>query len=154
MRFIVFILAVFTGIFAFAQSPVAAPVNIDSDFLMQVASVIHSFGGLNMMAKIAAIITLLISSMKVSFLLPYWEKLGSLQIWVAPILGLAVGFMSLGKDITFASAFAYMSAGLGAVYLHEILDKIKLIPGLGQVYIAIIGIIEGLLGGADKSVQK
>lgn len=135
----------FSTIIAFAQDAVAP-----QDFLSQVLKFIQSWGGIPMMAKVAGVILLLVASMKVSFLKPYWDKLGSLQAWVAPILGLIAGILGLGSGgapITLASIFAYMSAGAGAVVLHELLDTVKAVPGIGPLWVSVIAIIESSLGG-------
>lgn len=150
--FTLFLVSFFIGAFALAQAAVPAPVALP-DFLAQVLAAIAGFGGLSWMLKVAAIITLIIASMKVSILNTWiWSKLGAAQVWVAPVLGLIGGILSLGQGsagITMAGVLAYVSAGAGAVVIHELLDSVKAIPGLGAVYVSVIGIIEGLLGGGS-----
>lgn len=128
------------------------------DFLNQVLSVIQGFGGLSFMLKASAIITLTIASMKVTALNQLiWSKLGSFQAWLAPILGLVAGILSIGSSgpLTLAKIFAYMSAGAGAVVLHELLDTIKAVPGLGAIYVSIINVIEGsVIGSAPNSLKS
>lgn len=142
-----FMLTVFTGFYAMADDSVVSPV----DFLDQVVQAAKVFGGLPEVLKIASIVTILIASMKVSFLNDLvWSKLGAAKSWVAPLLGLVAGLLGLGaggQPITLASAFAYMAAGAGAVILHELLDSIKAIPGLGPQYVAFIELVEKVLGG-------
>jgi hypothetical protein len=141
-----FVLTVFVGGYALADSPVVAP----QDFFAQALDTIQHFGGLPWMGKVSAAILLLVASMKVSFLNQLlWSKLGSLQAWLAPLLGLLAGILGLGSGgaaVTGASIFAYVVAGGGAVILHELLDSVKAIPGIGQIYVSIIGVIESLLG--------
>ncbi len=124
------------------------------DFLSQVLAAIGQLGGLSTLMKLSLLITIVISSMKVSFLDElFWSKLGAFKVWLAPILGLIAGVLSLsmnGQDISWAALFAYMSAGAGAVFLHEILDSVKAIPGLGWVWVKLIDIIEKSLGGGNK----
>lgn len=144
------------SVFALADSgvpvtvaPVAATVE-PSAFFAQVLQVIQSLGGLSMLLKVSALITLIVASMKVSFLNNLvWKKLGEAQVWVAPVLGLVAGLLHLlgGSAFSWAMVFAYLSAGGGAVFLHEILDSIKAIPGLGAVYIKLINLVESALGG-------
>lgn len=127
------------------------------DFLNQVLSAIQGFGGLSFMLKVSAIITLIIASMKVSALNQLlWSKLGSFQAWLAPILGLIAGILSLGSEgpLSLAKVFAYMAAGSGAILLHELLDTVKAIPGLGAVYVAIINLIEGSIIGSKPNALK
>ena len=141
-------------LFLLSAAVFAQDVIAPQDFITQVLSVIKSMGGSSMMVKISAIIMLIIASMKVSFLNQFvWSKLGKFQIWVAPILGLLAGILDLagGGTLSMPKVFAYLAAGAGAVFLHEILDLVKAIPGLGSAYVAVINLIEGALGGPAAS---
>lgn len=148
----VMILSVFTMSYAFADASVITP----GDFFTQVLAVVQSFGGLSTLLKISGVVTLVIASMKVSFLNQLiWSKLGAAQVYLAPVLGLVAGIIVLkanGSALTAASVFAFMSAGAGSVFLHEILDTIKAIPGLGAVYVSLIGLIESALGGPSAQL--
>lgn len=139
------------AVFAQDTVPVELPA---ADLLAQVLDMIRNFGGLPWFGKVAAIITLVLSSMKVSALNDLiWNKLGAFKAWAAPILGLIVGIVGLGADgkITLAGVLAYMSAGAGALILHELLDTIKAIPGIGSMWVSVIEIIKSVLG-AKKTV--
>lgn len=129
----------------------AASDSVDvGSFIGQIATAFSSFGGLPWAGKIALIITLLIASMKVSVLDSLvWDRLGKFQAWAAPILGLIGGIVSLAVSghITLPGVLAYMSAGAGAILLHELLDTVKALPGIGQMWVSIIAAIEGALGG-------
>jgi hypothetical protein len=134
---------------AHAQDIVLAP----TDFMTQVLEAIKSFGGLGWMLKVSAVLTVILSSMKVSFFRGLiWDKLGALKPWLAPVLGLCAGVLTLGAggSITLAGVMAWASAGAGAVILHELLDTVKAIPGLGPMWVSAIDLISGLLGGAPK----
>lgn len=150
---LLFVSTVFVTGYAFADEVVVAP----QDFLAQVLDAIKNFGGLSTMLKISSIVALIVASMKVSFLNDLvWSKLGAAKVWLAPVLGLVAGVLGLGSGgapITLASVFAYVSAGAGAVILHEILDSVKAIPGLGAGYVSFINMIESVLGG-PSSQQK
>lgn len=135
-----------------SPSPVAtvsAPADSTSDFLSQVFNLISQFGGLSWAARIAAMVLLLIASMKVSFLAPVWAKLGEAQVFMAPLLGIIAGVVSM-KPFSWAGLLAYLGAGAGAIMLHEILDGVKVIPGLGSMYVAAINFFEGILGGGSS----
>lgn len=133
----------FTACYAFAQG-----VTSPSDFLTQVVAFVQSLGGMSTLLKISGAIMLVIASLKVSILNTWiWSKLGNIQIWVAPVLGLIAGILSLGTGLTLPAAFAYITAGAGAVYLHEIMDLVKSIPGIGSIYVSIINFLESVLGG-------
>lgn len=146
-------LSLFVCGYAFAGDVVSP-----QDFFALVLEAIKGFGGVSWVLKIASIITIIISSMKVSFLNDLiWSKLGAFKSWVAPILGLIAGILMLSKDggLTLAGVFAYISAGGGAIILHELLDSIKAIPGLGPTWIWIINMIEASLGKKpDQPVIK
>lgn len=122
----------------------------DVDFLSQVLNLIQSFGGLPWVGKISAIVLLIVASMKVSFLQPVWKLLGAAQGFVAPVLGLVAGVLNL-HPFSWAGLMAYISAGAGALILHELLDAVKGIPGIGAAYVAGINWVEGLLGGGASS---
>ena len=125
-----------------------------SDFLAQVLDNIHDFGGLSWIGKVAIIVALLIGSMKVTALNNLlWNKLGKFKAWLAPVLGLVGGVLSLiasGTPLTLASLMAYMSAGAGAVILVELLEMVKIIPGIGPIWLSLIDVLEKVLGGQKK----
>lgn len=123
-----------------AELPVA-------DFLSQVFDAVKQFGGLPWMGKIALIVLLLIGSMRVSVLNTLvWSKLGAAKAWVAPLLGLLAGLLSMGKALTLASALAYVGAGAGAVLLYELLALVKATPKLGPLWASAVGLIMKALG--------
>lgn len=140
-----------------AQVPVATPIPVPdipvADFLSQVLDAIKGFGGIAWIGKIAIIITLLISSMKVSILrLWIWDKVKGAQVWVAPLLGLALGLIQLKIDghLSLPGILAYVSAGAGAIILHELLDSAKNIPGLGSGIVGVINLLMSYLGAVQK----
>jgi len=128
------------------------------EFLERVFVTVRQMGGMDRLATVSAIITLLISSLKVSLLnKAVWSKLGEGKVFVAPLLGLIGGILSAavaGQPITLPLVVAYVMAGGGAVFLHEILDALKALPGLGPVYLKVIDIAEEILGGADKKPEE
>jgi len=116
------------------------------DFASQVLDAVKNIGGLNTLMKISLVIMLLVSSMKVSLLNSYvWSRLGAAKVWVAPALSLLAGVLGLGAgdtQVTPALIFAYLTAGGGAVFLHEILDSLKSIPKLGKIYVTAIDVVQ------------
>lgn len=148
-KLMVFVMLMFLPLVAWAQD---IPI---SDFLTQAIAAFASFGGLGWAAKVAAVLTLVIASMKVSILNQWvWSKLGALQPWLAPLLGALYGVFSLasGGTLTLAGVLAYFAAGAGAVVLHELLDSLKSLSGLGATWVAIIDAIEAALGGPGGNV--
>lgn len=155
----IFVLSAFVvaSVFAIPALADAGAALSPQDFAAQVMQSVQGFGGLPWVAKIAVIVTLIIASMKVSVLDDMvWNRLGKFQAWFAPILGLLGGILSLtlnGGQITLPRAFAYMSAGAGAVILHELLDTVKALPGIGAIWVQLIGVVEGALGGNPQSAS-
>ncbi len=161
---ILFAALMFMSLPLFAQAPVAsatpaavvaAPASGDSaPFFAQVLEAIQKMGGLPTLLKVSTVILLLVASMKVSFLNDLiWSKLGPYKSLAGTALGLIAGLVGLfggGAPVTIASVFAYLGAGVGATGLHELLDDIKALPGIGPVYLSIISMIESVLGGAKK----
>lgn len=133
----------------FAQT---VTINPDTTFLTQVLQFIQQFGGLGWMAKVSTICLLIVAASKTSFIAPLWAKLPAIvQTLSAPILALIGGIISQGTTLTWASALAYVGAGAGAVILHEVLDGLKTVPGIGAAYVSIINLIEGFLGGGSSA---
>lgn len=136
----------------FASMAFAQDVTLPQDFFAQVLDFLQKAGGLSLMLKVSGGILLLIASMKVSFMNKIlWSKLGGAQTWVAPILGLIAGVLGLGSagPVSAASVFVYITAGAGAIMFHELLDTVKAIPGIGPLWVSVISIIEGFLGGGQ-----
>lgn len=131
------------------QIPAAnVPTN---EFLVQVFTTLSALGGLGTMAKISALITLLIASGKVGPVnKAVWQRLGPARTLVAPFLGLLAGVAGLGAGgvaVTPALVLIYVVSGGGAVFLHELLDASKGIPGFGAFYKNAIEKIDSALGG-------
>jgi hypothetical protein len=123
-------------------------------FLTDVLKYVQQFGGLPWTLKVAGLVLLVVASMKVSFLKTLvWDKLGAAKAWLAPVLGLVGGVLSLGvtgQPITIASVSAYVFAGAGAVILHELLDTLKSAPGLGAMWVSLINLVQSMLGGKKE----
>ena len=149
--FIITAIFMFTQL-AFAQSTPApaAPDTSVGDFANQVFAAVQGFGGMSWMLKISTIVLLICATMKVSFLVPLWNKLGNFKAAAAPVLGLVAGLLSYfggGTAFSLATLTAYMVSGAGALALHEILDMVKAIPGLGAGYVTAINFVTSYLGG-------
>lgn len=138
-----------TGVVASANAIMNAASLTFSQLLTDILAAVQGFGGLAWSLKIACIVMLLIGSMKVSALNDLvWNKIpANIQAWVSPILGLILGVLLLGSggNISLAGIFAYMGSASGAIILHELLELVKAIPGLGAVYVGLINMIEGVL---------
>ncbi len=118
-------------------------------FFEQVLGAVKEFGGISWTLKIASIIHIVISSMKVSVFRPWWEFPGP---WFQPFMSGALGFISgvlvlkVQNQFTWSGATAYAFSGAGAVVLHQMFDGIKLMPQIGPFYQSVIFFIEDNLG--------
>lgn len=154
-RILPFLSVVFVCGYAFAQD---GSVMEPQDFFVQIIQAVQKIGGLSTLGIISLVITLLVSSLKVSFMNDLlWSKLGDLKFWVAPLLAAVGGFLqqiATTGGFTWAALFVFLTAGTGAVFVHEILDLIKKIPGIGPMYIMIINLIQATLGGPKPQALK
>jgi hypothetical protein len=149
LNIIIFLFSSCIGLLAFADTdPIGA-----IDFIIQTMNSLKNFGGVSAIVKASIVITLIISSMKVSFLNNLiWSKLGGCKVFIAPLLGLIGGLLTLkSQAISAADITVYLISGGGAVFLHELLDSVKEIKGIGPVYLNIINILTTLLRGPQKS---
>lgn len=122
------------------------------DYLAQTLDAIKAFGGLPWMGKVASICFIIVGSMKVSFLRGLiWDRLGSAKAWVSVGLGLVGGILSL-DHVTVPAVLAYMGAGAGAIIIHQLLDLVKAMPGIGPFWIMVIDMIAKVTGG--KTVEE
>lgn len=142
----------------FASIGFADEGDIDpGSFASQVIDAIKNLGGLSWGLKISSICLLIIASMKVSVLRTFfWDKLGAAKAFVAPLLGLVSGLLASvfsGGPFTWANMFAYLITGAGALILHELLDALKGLPGIGSVYVAIIDFLSKMLGAPPAKVE-
>jgi hypothetical protein len=138
---------------AYAQ---AANVPV-SDWVLQLWGVIKEFigGGVSWQVKVAGILALIMTSMRVTFIYDlFWAKLGALTPWVGPALGLVLGVLNaLIGGGHWSDVWSYVTAGAGAIIIHDLLDLVKLIPGIGPMWVNLINIIENMpLVGKDQKV--
>jgi len=127
------------------------PVDV---FLNQLLQSIAKFGGMGWGLKVAAIITLIVSSMKVSFLKPIWDKLGWAKILIAPLLSLVgalIAYFTGGVPFVFSDFMAYLFVGGGSIIMHELLDALKQMPWIGDSVKAVITLIENSFLGSIGS---
>jgi hypothetical protein len=129
------------------------PQNLFLDMFL----VMNQMGGAGTMLTISGVLTLLIASLKVSALSPLWDKLGPARVLAAPVLALGAGIAGLGANgapVTLALVLAYVSAGAGSIILHQVLDALKAVPGVGGVFCSGIEVVERLLGGTKPNTQS
>jgi len=129
------------------------------DLINEILSYLKGFGDLDNMAKVAAVLMTLISIWKSSLLQPYWDKLGALKVWVAPILGAALAIVQLWPEpFTWPALGAALLAGLktGALSIafFQLLQTLKSMPVIGEKYKAIIEFFENLLMMPEEAKEK
>lgn len=153
-KFFLMALAVLLPIAAFAQAQ--APVTLMA-WLGQALTTVQDFISSNMtwQVKAAAVIALIISSMNVTVLNQWiWQKLGNFQIWLAPVLGLVGGLINVYNGGNWSDVLSYAVAGGGAVFVHELLDLIKVLPGIGSLWVSLINMIENIPVVGTQSMGK
>jgi len=133
------------GVIAAAGSIMNAVSLSVSDLLAAILSAVQGFGGLSWALKVAVVVMSLIGLTKLTVLSSFWDKMGSFKAWLAPLLGLALGILIQGGNITWAGVLAYMGSGAGAILLHQLLETVKAIPGIGPAYVTIINFIEAVI---------
>lgn len=123
-------------------------ISVDA-FAKQVIEAIAGFGGMPWVVKVSIICALLVSSMKVTFLVPLWDKLGGYKNFAGLTLGLIAGaFYYFGSEGANAGGFvAYVFAGSGASIVAGWLDGLKELPFIGSTLKVVINAIAGFLGG-------
>ena len=136
-----FLLLVLKGISIAHAADADIPVD---QFLNLVLEAVKNFGGIPWTLKIASILTLILSTMKVSFMRPLWDKLGWAKALAAPVLAIVVGLLSL-QPFSLAGLVAYLFAGAGAIVLHQMLDGVKGIPGVGGAFVSVIEFLQKML---------
>lgn len=137
--------------FPLSDSP---EIILPTDFVMQLVYAIRDMGGAGTLAQVAVIVTLLVSSMKVTVLNQLvWQRLGPFKVLAAPLFALVAGVVGLGAQgapPSLARVVAYLSAGAGAIVLHQLLDALKAVPGLGPWYANALEVVSRTLGATES----
>ena len=133
-----------------AEGLVVANVPVDI-WLKSIVSTYGSWGEfIGWQAKSAAIIYVIIGSMKVSFIRPLWDGLGKAKVFAAPVLSLlSVIFMAMAAKGEGMSAYQMiwmgLTTGAGALALSNLMEAIRSIPGIGSIPNSIIHLLENIL---------
>lgn len=141
---------------AMANDLVVVPMQNPDDvsmFINQVIDTVKLLGGGEWLAAVAACCTLIVGSMKIPGIREkLWDKLTvkgfKLQVFVAPLVGLIGGIISLKIEtghIQLRPVLAYLAAGSGAIILYELLDAVKLTVATNKVASSVIGGVQGVL---------
>jgi hypothetical protein len=144
-------------------APVVAPAALEEEtpadkFLGEVFEQVKAFGGFDWAARVIVVITILISSMKVSFMKKLlWDKLPAMAKFAAPAtLALIAGLIDYVAHggFSWSGLAAWALAGQGAMLLHHFLDAVKELPFVGPKYDAMIDIVQGWLNKAGVGAKK
>jgi uncharacterized membrane protein HdeD (DUF308 family) len=112
----------------------------------------HSFPSLPIAGKIAGCLVILIGLVKSSLLKPLWDKCGPWKALVAPAIGLIVSILSI-SPMSWAGVLQGLAGGVLAVGISQLMDAVKLMPGVGPTWVSIINVIEKLLGAPQPTLQ-
>jgi hypothetical protein len=114
---------------------------------------IGDYKALGWQAGMSMIVMLIIASMKNSALRSMiWDKMKWGKVFVAPVLSLILVIAAQlkgGHPVDFKSLMLAMVTGAGALALHEILDGIKYLPGVGPMWVSLIDLIGKFLKKPD-----
>ena len=151
-----------TAVGGAASSVLTSGVLSISALISDIGVVVTSFGGLSWVAKIAGIVLILVGLTKVSadgkvpLLSSIWPAFGSYNTYVAPVLGLILGILSLGLTgtLSLAGVLAYMGSGAGAVLLNELITPILALPGISSVWTTVLTVIQQILAGNQVNTGK
>jgi len=160
------IMIMFTPLIGLAEEPVvadaaatvateAAAVAVEAEVpvkevIEQALKVITDWKDLGWKAGLLALITLLLSTLKVSLLRTWlWDKLGDMKVFAAPVLGMIAVFLSM-QEFSWAGALTGFTTGMGAIALHQMLDALKKRPALGAIPRMIIDFLSSILKAPPK----
>lgn len=122
-----------------------------SAILNQVIQFIGQWGDFSAQAKLANIVLIIVALWKTSFLRNlFWDKLGVWKVVVAPALGVLGAFLAI-EPFTWSAVWTGLQGGLLAVAVHQLLEVVKVLPGIGSVYVGIIDFIAKLLKAPDQA---
>lgn len=134
-----------------AVNPVVAVPDVSNmDLLGMMLKLFSSWQSAGMLAGMSALVMLIIASLKNSMLRAMvWDKLKWGKVFVAPVMSIVLVFMGMmakGMTIDGKAVLAALFVGGGAVALHEILDGLKQVPGIGGIWVNLIDMAGKLLG--------
>ncbi len=144
MKLVITSVFVFCFLIALANGQTPSPLPEGAgvgEIFSSIVEIFKNWSGLSYQYKIAAVLFIIVGIFKNSALAPYWNGLGKLKPFVAPFLSL-VAFLFMIQPFTLDAFIAAITTGVAAGYFAQIVDALKLIPGLGS-YIEVISIFIG-----------
>lgn len=105
--------------------------------------------------SVATWIGLILTLWKSSVLQPLWAKLpASLQAWMGPLMGIVAAIGSMvanGGSLSWSIIMAGLSTGALGMALHVLLDSIKVLPGIGGIWVTVINYLENFLAAPSEA---
>jgi hypothetical protein len=141
---------VFTVGLVFGQVGEVPQTETLGQIFQEAVGLFTNWKGLSYQYKIAGVLFILVGTAKNSVLAPHWEKLPkAIKPWVAPVLSL-VAFLFMVQPFTLETALAAVATGAAAGYAAQLLDLIKMIPGVGPVIRTVIDVVGVVLKRPTK----
>lgn len=138
------------GVPVMVPSPLPSPGPSLPELAKMAFDAAGAFKSAGWQVGMCAVITLIIASMKNTVAATYfWDKLKWGKAFIAPLLALImVEIMAIpaGQVFSLKSLMVAAVTGAGAIALHELMDGIKEIPGIGPLWISAIDFIGKFLG--------
>lgn len=130
-----------------AEAPVAVEDGEDIGGLLQgIVKVIGDWKQLGWQAGLAALLMLLLGTMKNSLLRKWlWDKIPQWgKVFVAPLLSMLIFFLSMDK-FGWPEVAAAITTGGAAVYLHQIVKGLADAPFVGATIKAVLELVAKML---------
>ncbi|NDC22523.1 MAG: hypothetical protein EBZ49_00110 [Proteobacteria bacterium] len=102
------------------------------EFIFQIIKSFGQFQGMQASIIASTMLTLLISSIKVSPLSGLWDRLGQFKVLAAPIMSMAIAALAI-KPFSMEAMMTAFITGAGSVAVHEFLSAAKSIPGMSKI---------------------
>jgi hypothetical protein len=127
-----------------------------SEIIQGLVKAFSDFKALGWQAGLAALIMVLISSMKNTLLRQWlWSKIPDwAKMLMAPFLSLIAFGLAMGKDFSGAAFWAAITTGIAAVYMHELLDGLKSAPFIGEKWRWLVDVLGNLFGKKLSAEEK
>ena len=130
-----------------APAVVVAQTEVDLGSIFKgVISMFQTWKEMGWQAGLAALMTVLLSTLKNSLLRAWlWDKIpASVKVFVAPILGIFIFALGMGQ-FDAKIFWAGLTTGVASVYLHQVFEALKQAPWIGEKFKGVIAWIASLL---------
>lgn len=148
---------------AFTKEARAAAAEEESDvsLIAKISAYIARFAAADSLTKVLLGILCILALVKTSFLRSVvgWDKMSqNAKVFVPLGMALVAGIIDLKVStghLVLRDVLAYVTgAGGGAILVHQLLDGVKALPGIGSVWVVLIEILGKALGQPAASMAK